>query len=115
MWVVRASIDELDHSFIAEDEERPKIKYRPDATDGDARKTTMVDITSVAHFTIPVSDMERSKVFYTEVVGHLPSFRTIFFDSGGTCVILVKRDAPIHRQQEGSDGVHHAFRTEAHS
>ena len=74
----------------------------------------MVDIKGVAHFTIPVSNMERSKRFYTEIVGmkHLatvPNGRMAFFDAGGTCIILVKREAPIHRQQEGSDGVHHAF------
>jgi len=74
----------------------------------------MVDIKGVAHFTIPVSDIARSKDFYTEVVGmkHLATVQNgqmAFFDAGGTCVILVKRDAPIHREQEGSDGVHHAF------
>jgi len=74
----------------------------------------MVEIKGVAHFTIPVSDMERSRRFYTDVVGmkHLatvPSGQMAFFDAGGTCIILVKREAPIQRQQEGSDGVHHAF------
>jgi len=74
----------------------------------------MVEIKGVAHFTIPVSDMKRSRRFYTDVVGmkHLatvPSGQMAFFDAGGTCIILVKREAPIQRQQEGSDGVHHAF------
>src|SRR5215472_13261636 len=74
-------------------------------------KKAMVDIKGVAHFTIPVSDMERSRRFYTEIVGMkhlatLPNGKMAFFDAGGTCIILVKRDAPIHRQQEGSDGVH---------
>jgi catechol 2,3-dioxygenase-like lactoylglutathione lyase family enzyme len=74
----------------------------------------MVDIQGVAHFTIPVSDMERSKRFYADVVGlkHLatiPSGTMAFFDAGGTCIILVKREAPINRREEGSDGVHHAF------
>lgn len=74
----------------------------------------MVDIKGVAHFTIPVSDIERSKRFYCDIVGmkHLATVANgnmAFFDAGGTCIILVKRAAPIHRQQEGSDGVHHAF------
>ena len=74
----------------------------------------MVDIQGVAHFTIPVSDMERSKRFYTEVVGmkHLSTVARgtmAFLDAGGVCIILVKRDAPINRQSEGSDGVHHSF------
>lgn len=74
----------------------------------------MVDIKGVAHFTIPVSDIERSKRFYCDIVGmkHLATVANgnmAFFDAGGTCIILVKREAPIHRQQEGSGGVHHAF------
>jgi catechol 2,3-dioxygenase-like lactoylglutathione lyase family enzyme len=74
----------------------------------------MVDIQGVAHFTIPVSDMERSKRFYSDIVGlkhlaTLPSGTMAFFDAGGTCIILVKRNAPINRHEEGSDGVHHAF------
>jgi catechol 2,3-dioxygenase-like lactoylglutathione lyase family enzyme len=74
----------------------------------------MVDIRGVAHFTIPVSDMERSQRFYTEVVGmkHLATVangKMAFLDAGGTCIILVKRDPPIHHTEEGSDGVHHAF------
>ncbi len=77
-------------------------------------KKAMVDIKGVAHFTIPVNNMERSKRFYTDIVGMrhlatLPNGKMAFFDAGGTCIILVKRDAPIHRQEEGSDGVHHAF------
>lgn len=74
----------------------------------------MVDIKGIAHFTIPVSDMARSKRFYTDVVGmkHLATVAKgtmAFFDAGGTCIILVQRDPPIHRSAEGSDGVHHAF------
>jgi catechol 2,3-dioxygenase-like lactoylglutathione lyase family enzyme len=74
----------------------------------------MVDIQGVAHFTIPVSDMDRSTRFYTDVVGMkhvatIPTGNMAFFDAGGVCVILVKRKAPINRQEEGPDGVHHAF------
>ena len=29
----------------------------------------MADIMGVAHFSIPVSDVDRSKKFYTEIVG----------------------------------------------
>jgi len=59
----------------------------------------MVDIKGVAHFTIPVSDMERSKRFYTEIVGMqhlatLPNGKMAFFDAGGICIILVKRADP---------------------
>jgi catechol 2,3-dioxygenase-like lactoylglutathione lyase family enzyme len=37
----------------------------------------MVDIKGVAHFTIPVSNMERSRRFYTDIVGmKQPRWRT---------------------------------------
>ena len=60
----------------------------------------MVAIRAVAHFSIPVSDTEKSTKFYTEVVGckHLsttPNRQMVFLDATGTCLILVKRDAPI--------------------
>jgi glyoxylase I family protein len=75
----------------------------------------MTDIKGVAHFSIPVSDPEKSIKFYTEVVGckllHAPpNGKITFLDAGGVCVLLIKRPAPIHRgPPEMSDGVHHAF------
>ena len=74
----------------------------------------MVAIRSVAHFSIPVSDVERSTRFYTEVVGcrHLstvPSGRMAFLDAAGTCLILVKREPPINPVPENHGGVHHSF------
>ena len=61
----------------------------------------MVEIRAVAHFSIPVSDIATSTQFYTEVVGcrHLsttPNGQMVFLDVAGTCLILVKRDAPIN-------------------
>jgi len=74
----------------------------------------MVDITSVVHFSIPVSDIERSTRFYTEIVGcrHLATVAQgtmVFLDAAGTCLILVKRDPPINRTAEDHGGVHHSF------
>ena len=74
----------------------------------------MVALKSVAHFSIPVSDVERSTRFYTEVVGcrHLstvPGGRMAFLDAAGTCLILVKRDPPINPMPENHGGVHHSF------
>lgn len=74
----------------------------------------MIEIKGVAHFSIPVSDVERSRRFYTEVVGckHLftpPRGHMSFIDAGGTCLILVKRDPPINPQLDDHDGVHHSF------
>ena len=74
----------------------------------------MVDITSVVHFSIPVSDVERSTRFYTDIVDcrHLATVghsTMAFLDAAGTCLILVKRDPPINKQPEGHGGVHHSF------
>ena len=74
----------------------------------------MPEIKGCAHFSIPVSDTAKSTKFYTDIVGmkHLftiPKGDMVFLDAGGVCVILVKRPAPINRQEENSDGVHHSF------
>jgi catechol 2,3-dioxygenase-like lactoylglutathione lyase family enzyme len=74
----------------------------------------MVEIKSVAHFSIPVSDVAKSTRFYTEIVGcrHLftvPRGDMVFLDAAGTCLILVKRDPPINPAPGDHGGVHHAF------
>jgi catechol 2,3-dioxygenase-like lactoylglutathione lyase family enzyme len=74
----------------------------------------MVALKSMVHFSIPVSDIEKSTRFYTHIVGcrHLETVgggRMAFLDAAGTCVILVKRDPPINRNEESHGGVHHAF------
>ena len=74
----------------------------------------MVELKGVAHFSIPVTSIERSSAFYTDIVGckHLftiPDNSMCFLDAGGVCVILVEREGPINRMQESSDGVHHSF------
>ena len=74
----------------------------------------MVAIKSVAHFSIPVSDVAKSTGFYTEIVGcrHLATVgqgTMAFLDAAGTCLILVKRDPPINPVAENHGGVHHSF------
>ena len=75
----------------------------------------MAEIKGIAHFSIPVSDVEKSTKFYTRVVGckflsARPDKIITFLDAGGVCVLLIKRPAPINKEPlEGSDGVHHAF------
>jgi catechol 2,3-dioxygenase-like lactoylglutathione lyase family enzyme len=79
----------------------------------------MPKIKGVAHFSIPVSDVDKSTKFYTEIVGckflsALPNKSITFLDAGGICVLLIKRPAPINRAPlEMSDGVHHAFMIDA--
>ena len=77
----------------------------------------MVALKSVAHFSIPVSDIEQSKKFYTDIVGcrHLQTVgggRMAFLDAAGTCLILVKREPPINARPEDHGGVHHSFAVE---
>ena len=79
----------------------------------------MPEITGVAHFSIPVSDPDRSLKFYTEIVGckylsQRPDKAITFLDAGGVCVLLIKRPVPIIKgPPEMSDGVHHAFMIDA--
>ena len=79
----------------------------------------MPNIKGIAHFSIPVSDVDRSLKFYTEVVGcrllsQRPDKGITFLDAGGVCVLLIKRPAPIIKGSlEMSDGVHHAFMLDA--
>jgi catechol 2,3-dioxygenase-like lactoylglutathione lyase family enzyme len=79
----------------------------------------MADVKGVAHFSIPVSDVDRSTRFYTEIVGcrflsQTPDQGITFLDAGGVCVLLIKRPAPIAKgPPEMSNGVHHAFMIDA--
>ncbi len=74
----------------------------------------MSDIKSIAHFSIPVSDVLKSRDFYCDVVGctHLfttPKGHMSFIDAGGTCLILVKTAPPVNPVPQDQDGVHHSF------
>jgi catechol 2,3-dioxygenase-like lactoylglutathione lyase family enzyme len=75
----------------------------------------MPKIKGIAHFSIPVSDVDRSVKFYTEIVGckflgQRPDKKITFLDAGGVCVLLIKHQAPIAKGPlEPPDGVHHAF------
>lgn len=77
----------------------------------------MPDIKSVAHFSIPVTDVVKSRDFYCDVVGctHLftaPKGHMSFIDAGGVCLILVKTKSPINAELQDQDGVHHSFAIE---
>jgi catechol 2,3-dioxygenase-like lactoylglutathione lyase family enzyme len=71
----------------------------------------MPKINRIAHFSIPVTDMDRSVRFYTEVIGctHLRGGKDqTFLDAGGTCILLCLEKPPINRPDQ-NDFVHHAF------
>ena len=61
-----------------------------------------------------MSDVAKSTQFYTDVVGcrHLsttPNGQMVFLDAAVTCLMLVKRDAPINPVLDDHGGVHHSF------
>ena len=65
-------------------------------------------------YSIPVSDVAKSTQFYTDVVGcrllsTTPNGQMVFLDAAVTCLMLVKRDAPINPVLDDHGGVHHAF------
>ena len=72
----------------------------------------LVQTRGLAHFTIPVTNTERSMKFYEEVLGMKPiqvnhKRGMVFMDSGGDCVILTKTENPI--MQAGEQDIHHAW------
>jgi catechol 2,3-dioxygenase-like lactoylglutathione lyase family enzyme len=74
----------------------------------------MVEIRGVAHFSIPVTDMNRSVRFYTDVVGCRELHTTgngamSFLDAGGVCVILCRQDTPVDAAVNGPNNMHHSF------
>ena len=71
----------------------------------------------VVHFSIPVSDLEASKTFYTELLGlnfvrFSPAYQMIFLTAGKDYLILCKSETPIQPNPEGKRRVHHAFAVE---
>lgn len=74
----------------------------------------MLKTQGVAHFSLPVSDLERSITFYADILGLQLLFRTpelAFFRSGKDHVILA-RTAGVPVDANGRN-VHHAFIVEA--
>lgn len=74
----------------------------------------MFEISGVAHFSIPVSNLDRSIDFYTTVVGcklvrKMPDRGMVFLDAAGLCVILFERKNIPNPIESDHNGVHHAF------
>ena len=75
---------------------------------------TSPKLQGLAHFSIPVSDVETSANFYREIVGCRQLFLTpkktmCFLDAGGDCIILCQHAAPINPELDDHNGVHHSF------
>ena len=78
----------------------------------------MIEPRSVVHFSIPVSDLDASRKFYTEILGlkfvhHAPEIGMVFLRAGEDHVILAKVDAPLQRSAKDSRRAHHAFKIDA--
>tara|TARA_A100001037_G_scaffold226869_1_gene204819 strand:+ start:1100 stop:1501 length:402 start_codon:yes stop_codon:yes gene_type:complete len=72
----------------------------------------LVQTKGLAHFTIPVTNTERSQKFYEDVLGMKPiqvnhKRGMVFMDSAGDCVILAKTKHAIN--QAGEQDIHHAW------
>lgn len=77
----------------------------------------MIETKGVVHFTIPVSDHEKSEAFYREVLGLetvqvVPPIGMVFMRSGDDFVILTKSKTPIEPNPGAEFFVHHAFRVD---
>ncbi len=75
----------------------------------------MIETPGVVHFTIPVSDIDRSEAFYRDVLGletvsRAPEpFNLLFMKSGEDYVVLAKSKTPINPNPGDERFVHHAF------
>lgn len=77
----------------------------------------MIETKGVVHFTIPVSDPERSEPFYRDILGlkviqRVPSVGMIFMTSGNDHVILTRSKTPIDPNPDDEFLIHHAFRVD---
>ena len=77
----------------------------------------MIETKGIVHFTIPVSDHEKSEIFYREVLGLetvqvVPPVGMVFMRSGDDFVILTRSKTPIEPNPGKEFFVHHAFRVE---
>ncbi len=75
----------------------------------------MIETTGVVHFTIPVSDLDRSEAFYRDILGLETVMRApepvnlLFMKSGADYVVLAKSKTPINPNPGDERFVHHAF------
>ncbi len=77
----------------------------------------MIQTHGVLHFTIPVTDPDRSEAFYRDVLGletvqKVPPVGMIFMRSGNDYVILTRSKTPIDPNPGNEFLIHHAFRVD---
>jgi len=73
----------------------------------------MLNIQGVLHFSLPVSDLDRSRKFYEGLLGMKvveQSARMVFLRTGDNYFILAKGNAPLRCDAPQTTPVHHAFK-----
>ena len=80
----------------------------------------MIETRGVVHFTISVSDPERSAAFYEDILGlkvirKIPGVGMVFLSCGDDYIILTRSKTPIDPNPGNEFFVHHAFRIDVDS
>lgn len=73
----------------------------------------MLNTQGVLHFSLPVSDLDRSRKFYEGLLGMKvveQSPRMVFLQTGDNYFILAKGNSPLKYDAPQSTPVHHAFK-----
>ena len=73
----------------------------------------MLKTQGVLHFSLPVTDLDRSRAFYEKLLGMKvieQSSRMVFLRTGENYFILAKGNAPMKYDSTKSTPVHHAFK-----
>jgi catechol 2,3-dioxygenase-like lactoylglutathione lyase family enzyme len=76
----------------------------------------MVRTQGVVHFSLPVTDVERSAKFYSELLGMKivqKTPRMVFLKCGDDFLILAKGNWPVRYDSPSDTPVHHAFKVSA--
>jgi catechol 2,3-dioxygenase-like lactoylglutathione lyase family enzyme len=76
----------------------------------------MIKTRGVVHFSLPVTDLERSGKFYSELLGMKivqKTPRMVFLMCGDDFLILAKGNMPLKYDSSTDTPVHHAFKVAA--
>lgn len=75
----------------------------------------MIQTKGILHFTLAVSDLDRSTAFFVDLLGCKVLTRSrvmSFLQTGDDYFILARSETPIRPNADGQTRVHHAFRVD---